>query len=40
MMKKLLISLLMVLLAAPTYAQIDKDHDFKAAKNMDIFNAI
>ena len=40
MMKKLLISLFMVLLAAPTYAQIDKDHDFKAAKNMDIFNAI
>ena len=40
MMKKLLISLLMVLLAAPTYAQIDKDHDFKVAKNMDIFNAI
>ena len=33
MMKKLLISLLMVLLAAPTYAQIDKDHDFKVAKN-------
>ena len=39
-MKRILFSLLMVLLAVPTFAQIDKDHDFKAAKNMDIFNAI
>ena len=39
-MKKILFSLLMVLLAAPTFAQVDKDHDFKAAKNMEIFNAI
>lgn len=39
-MKKLLISLLMVLLAAPAFAQIDRDHDFKTAKNMDIFNSI
>ena len=39
-MKKVLISLLMLLLAAPTFAQIDKDHDLKTAKNMDIFNAI
>ena len=22
----------------PTFAQVDKDHDFKAAKNMEIFN--
>ena len=39
-MKKVLISLLMLLLAAPTFAQTDKDHDFKVAKNMDIFNSI
>ena len=39
-MKKILISLLMVLLAAPTFAQKDKDHDFTVAKNMEIFNAI
>ena len=39
-MKKVLISLLMVLLAAPAFAQIDRDHDFKMAKNMDIFNSI
>ena len=39
-MKKVLISLLMLLLAAPTFAQIDKDHDFKVTKNMDIFNSI
>ena len=30
----------MVLLAVPIFAQVDKDHDFKAAKNMEIFNAI
>ena len=30
----------MVLLAAPAFAQIDRDHDFKTAKNMDIFNSI
>ena len=39
-MKKVLISLLMVLLAAPAFAQIDRGHDFKTAKNMDIFNSI
>ena len=39
-MKKVLISLLMVLLAAPAFAQIDRDHDFKTAKNIDIFNSI
>ena len=39
-MKKVLISLLMVLLAAPAFAQIDREHDFKTAKNMDIFNSI
>ena len=39
-MKKVVISLLMVLLAAPAFAQIDRDHDFKTAKNMDIFNSI
>ena len=39
-MKKVLISLLMVLLAAPAFAQIDRDHDFKTAKNMEIFNTI
>ena len=39
-MKKILISLLAVLLAMPSFAQKDKDHDFKVAKNMDIFNAI
>ncbi len=39
-MKKVLISLFMVLLAAPAFAQIDRDHDFKTAKNMDIFNSI
>lgn len=39
-MKKVLISLLMVLLTAPAFAQIDRDHDFKTAKNMDIFNSI
>ncbi len=39
-MKKILITLFMVLLAVPTWAQIDKDHDYKVAKNMDIFNTI
>ena len=39
-MTKVLVSLLMVLLAAPAFAQIDRDHDFKTAKNMDIFNSI
>lgn len=39
-MKKVLVSLLMVLLAAPAFTQIDRDHDFKTAKNMDIFNSI
>ena len=39
-MKKVLVSLLLVLLAAPAFAQIDRDHDFKTAKNMDIFNSI
>ena len=39
-MKKILISLLMVLFAAPSFAQKDKNHDFAVAKNMEIFNAI
>ena len=39
-MKKILISMLAMLLALPTIAQKDKDHDFKVAKNMDVFNAI
>ena len=39
-MKKVLVSLLMALLVVPSIAQTDKDHDFKMAKNMDIFNAI
>lgn len=39
-MKKILISILAMLLALPTIAQKDKDHDFKVAKNMDVFNAI
>ncbi len=39
-MKKILISLFIVLLAVPVVAQTDKDHDFKVAKNMDIFNTI
>ncbi len=40
MMKKLMVSLLALLLGCPTFAQKDKDHDFKVAKNIDIFNAI
>ncbi len=39
-MKKIMIAMLLVLLAAPTFAQRDKDHDLNVAKNMDIFNAI
>ena len=39
-MKKILISILAIFLALPTFAQYDKDHDFKVAKNMDVFNAI
>ena len=39
-MKKVLISLLVLFLAAPVVAQIDKDHDFNVGKNMDIFNSI
>lgn len=39
-MKKILISILAMLLALPTIAQKDKNHDFKVAKNMDVFNAI
>ncbi len=39
-MKKILISLLVVLLAAPCFAQKDNDHNFNVAKNMDIFNSI
>ena len=40
MMKKLVVSMLALMLVMPTFAQKDKDHDFKVAKNMDIFNAI
>lgn len=39
-MRKILLSLLSVLLALPTFAQNSKDHDFNVAKNMDIFNVI
>ena len=39
-MKKILISLLVLLLAVPVVAQKGKDHDFNVAKNMDIFNSI
>ena len=39
-MKKILFSLLVILMALPSVAQKDKDHDFKVAKNMDVFNAI
>ena len=39
-MKKVFISLLVLFLAAPVVAQIDKDHDFNVGKNMDIFNSI
>lgn len=39
-MKKMIISILAILLALPISAQADKDHDFNVAKNMDVFNAI
>ena len=39
-MKKMLISMLVMLMALPTIAQENNDHDFKVAKNMDVFNAI
>ncbi len=39
-MKNLVISILAILLAMPTFAQKNKDHDFQVAKNMDVFNAI
>lgn len=39
-MKKVLISMLVMLVALPTIAQKNNDHDFKVAKNMDVFNAI
>lgn len=39
-MKKMLISMLVMLMALPTIAQKNSDHDFKVAKNMDVFNAI
>lgn len=39
-MKKILFSLLVILMTLPSVAQKDKDHDFKVAKNMDVFNAI
>ena len=39
-MKKMLISMLVMLMALPTIAQKNNDHDFKVAKNMDVFNAI
>ena len=39
-MKKMLISMLALLLTLPTLAQRNKDHDFEVAKNMDVFNAI
>lgn len=39
-MKKMWVSMLVLLLAAPTFAQKNKDHDFEVAKNMEVFNAI
>lgn len=39
-MKKIMISMLALLLALPTFAQKDKDHNLDVAKNMDVFNAI
>ena len=39
-MKKILISLLIVVFAAPAFAQKDQDHNYTVAKNMEIFNAI
>ena len=39
-MKNLMLSLLLFLVAAPSFGQAKKDHDFDVAKNMDIFNAI
>ncbi len=39
-MKKILISMLALLLALPGFSQKNKDHDFVVAKNMDVFNAI
>ena len=35
-----MLSLLLFLVAAPSFGQAKKDHDFDVAKNMDIFNAI
>ena len=39
-MKKILLSLLVLLLTMPTFAQKNKEHDFNVSKNMDVFNAI
>ncbi len=40
-MKKLIIVLLTIISAIPAMAQgKDKDHNFKVAKNLDVFNAI
>ena len=39
-MKKVIISMLALLLAVPSFAQKNKNHDFNVAKNMDVFNAI
>ena len=39
-MKKILIPILAIFFVLPMVAQNDKDHDFKVAKNMDVFNAI
>ncbi len=39
-MRKILLSILAALMAMPTFAQKNKDHDFVVAKNMDVFNAI
>ena len=38
-MKKIFISL-MILLSLPVMAQKDKDHEFKIAKNLDVFSSI
>lgn len=39
-MKKILIPILAIFFVLPMVAQNGKDHDFKVAKNMDVFNAI
>ena len=39
-MRKILFSILVLMMATASFAQKNKDHDFVVAKNMDVFNAI